>query len=325
MDTRDSGIRKRSPGGIPGDVRKEEGLRKAGTIRLMICFGILFFSVAFKFLFPGQAVKLKNEILPVLEMSVDYKAAFTSMGKFFAGEAEFGKAFGDMIAFLMTGEDAVKVGSGESVPPSEQTPIGLSQAALEKLSELRVEEFRSEQSDAAPTEVAAEIPADKPAEEPSVADFLESQSAFVGYEIPDDVNVEKIELPFDYTVPVIGAVSSGFGYRVHPIDGVTKFHYGLDYDAEVGDDIYAFADGEVYVSGESEALGLYLIVSHGDGFITQYFHCDDLLVHGGEAVTKGMKIAQVGETGKATGPHLHFEILYNGFYLNPEYYLLYEG
>jgi murein DD-endopeptidase MepM/ murein hydrolase activator NlpD len=95
-------------------------------------------------------------------------------------------------------------------------------------------------------------------------------------------------------------VSSGFGYRRHPIDGVTKFHYGIDYDASIGDDIYAFTEGEVLVSGESESLGLYLIISHPEGFITQYFHCDKLSVHGGDHVTKGMKIAEVGETGKTT-------------------------
>ena len=77
------------------------------------------------------------------------------------------------------------------------------------------------------------------------------------------------------------------------------------------------------VSGESESLGLYLILSHPEGFVTQYFHCDELTVHGGDPVTKGQKIAEVGDKGNTTGPHLHFELLSNGLKLNHAYYLHY--
>ena len=297
----------------------------------MICLGILVVSFLLKILFPGLSSDIKREILPVLESSVDYKAAFYSMGRFFAGKARFTEAFGDMVAFLVTGEKAVKAGTGEAADLAEpkETELHINKEALDKLSALyhNAEGLLTQDGGVLaepgiPGDFAQEISEENIEEDTSVADFLKAQDAFTELEIPDNVNIQKLILPFEYEYPVKGAVlSSGFGYRLHPLDGITKFHYGIDYDAGIGDDIYAFADGKVLVSGESESLGLYLILSHPEGFVTQYFHCDELTVHGGDPVTKGQKIAEVGDKGNTTGPHLHFELLSNGLYLNPEYYL----
>ena len=119
----------------------------------------------------------------------------------------------------------------------------------------------------------------------------------------------------------MGMTSSGFGYRVHPIHGDVRFHYGTDFAANAGTDVLCFADGKVIEAGYDSGYGNYIKIEHNDEFSTLYAHCSLLLVAVGDEVAKGEKIAYVGETGLATGPHLHFELMRNGKYINPEYYL----
>ena len=118
-----------------------------------------------------------------------------------------------------------------------------------------------------------------------------------------------------------GTISSGFGYREHPTEGEERFHYGLDLAADTGAAIACFADGTVKAVGESSSYGKYLIVSHEGGYGTLYAHCSRITISSGKTVKKGEKIAEVGETGIATGPHLHFELQKDGVYLNPIYYV----
>ncbi len=157
----------------------------------------------------------------------------------------------------------------------------------------------------------------------AVSAFLEAQKKYEqeGYPLPDKVRTDMPELPFPYGQPVAGVDSSGFGYRVHPIQGVVKFHYGTDFAADAGVDVLAFADGCVTAAGTSPGYGNYLILEHEDGFSSLYAHLSAFLAQEGETVVQGQAIARVGQTGYATGPHLHFELLQNGEYLNPEYYL----
>ena len=294
MDARYSGIIRRSENGLRGNHRAVLNKSKIKAAKLMICLGILVVSFLLKILFPGLSSDIKREILPVLESSVDYKAAFYSMGRFFAGKARFTEAFGDMVAFLVTGEKAVKAGTGEAADLAEpkETELHINKEALDKLSALyhNAEGLLTQDGGVLaepgiPGDFAQEISEENIEEDTSVADFLKAQDAFTELELPDNVNIHKLILPFVYEY------------------------------------IYAFADGKVLVSGDSESLGLYLILSHPEGFVTQYFHCDELTVHGGDPVTNGQKIAEVGDKGNTTGPHLHFELLSNGLYLNPEYYL----
>ncbi|MBO5976300.1 MAG: M23 family metallopeptidase, partial [Oscillospiraceae bacterium] len=89
--------------------------------------------------------------------------------------------------------------------------------------------------------------------------------------------------------------------------------------------IFAFADGHVAASGVSETAGKYLIISHGNGWTTQYFHCSEVLATGGSRVERGQVVAAVGQTGAATGPHLHFELIRDGVYHDPGLYLDEQG
>ena len=133
--------------------------------------------------------------------------------------------------------------------------------------------------------------------------------------------MEQAILGFEYCPPVSGMISSDFGYREHPSQGDRRFHYGVDLAADKGTEICAFADGTVTAVGESSSYGKYCIVSHTGGYITLYAHCDRITVTSGREVQRGEVIAAVGETGMATGTHLHFELQRDGVYLNPIYYL----
>lgn len=108
-----------------------------------------------------------------------------------------------------------------------------------------------------------------------------------------------------------------FGWRFHPIDGQLDFHYGLDLASDEGGTIRAVLAGTVQTAGFHESYGNYIILDHGNGFSTLYAHCSRLLVKEGKQVKAGQRIAKVGSTGAATGPHLHFEIIRNGVRLDP--------
>lgn len=154
-----------------------------------------------------------------------------------------------------------------------------------------------------------------------LAVFLEAQAAFEGHALPDSVCTEAVVLELDCQPPVSASVTSVFGYRLHPIHGDVRFHYGTDFSVYSGDPIAAFASGTVIAAQEFSGYGQTVIIDHGNGITTLYAHCSRLDVAFGDTVEKGQTIALVGSTGNVTGPHLHFELQKDGEYLNPEFYL----
>ena len=138
---------------------------------------------------------------------------------------------------------------------------------------------------------------------------------------PPNVCLTQQVLGFDYVQPVTGTVTDGFGYRDHPIDGDMRFHYGVDMEANSGDVICSFADGTVTAVGESSDLGKYITVLHGNGYTTLYAHCSRITASSAQQIKAGDPIAEVGDTGRTTGPHLHFEMHRDTTYLNPVYYV----
>ena len=121
-------------------------------------------------------------------------------------------------------------------------------------------------------------------------------------------------------MPVSGGISSGFGYRIHPIFHVRKFHTGVDISAGYGAPIRAADGGRVIYATWMSGYGNTSIIDHGNGISTLYAHQSRILIGGG-AVTKGQVIGYVGSTGYSTGPHLHFEVRVNGNPVNPLSYL----
>jgi murein DD-endopeptidase MepM/ murein hydrolase activator NlpD len=112
-------------------------------------------------------------------------------------------------------------------------------------------------------------------------------------------------------------VLSGFGYRIHPVYKVRKFHEGVDFPARVGTAIQATGDGVVKEAGWHQGYGKCVRISHGYGYETWYAHMSSINVRVGEKVKKGQKIGAVGDTGLSTAPHLHYEVHYKGQPVNP--------
>ena len=115
----------------------------------------------------------------------------------------------------------------------------------------------------------------------------------------------------DYTM------SSGYGSRVDPIYGTSKFHEGLDFAASTGTDVFATGDGKVVIAGREKGYGNCIDIEHGYSYLTRYAHLSEVLVKPGEEVKRGQLIGKVGSTGKSTGPHLHYEVRYKDRPQNP--------
>jgi murein DD-endopeptidase MepM/ murein hydrolase activator NlpD len=120
--------------------------------------------------------------------------------------------------------------------------------------------------------------------------------------------------------PVPGAVSSGFGMRIHPITGQNRMHNGVDMNAAHGDPIRSVRSGRVIFAGAKGGYGNTVMVDHGGGMVTLYAHQSRLGATVGANVSAGQVIGYIGSTGQSTGPHLHFEVRMNGVPVNPTKY-----
>jgi murein DD-endopeptidase MepM/ murein hydrolase activator NlpD len=115
--------------------------------------------------------------------------------------------------------------------------------------------------------------------------------------------------------------ASGFGFRIHPIYKITKFHSGMDFTAPTGTDVFATGNGVIKeVKSARRELGNHIVIDHGFGFQTVYAHLDGFNVRVGQKVKRGDVIGFVGSTGLSTAPHLHYEVLVNGNHTDPALY-----
>ena len=258
--------------------------------RVIAASGALLGLVLMKMAFPDLSPALRQRLFPKLSDESESIAAFRTLGQ----------------RLSLRGEEA------ETAPPAPEKPKDAAEAPF-------ISYFIEEGT-------ALTVPAAEPAptETPlpaAVTAFLERQAAFADQTLPENVDYAYVTLPFDYQSPVAGYESSGFGFRLHPILNIVRFHFGTDFAANAGESIVAFADGVVTFAGSDDSFGKHLKIDHGNGWVSHYCHCSRLLVNQGETVTMGQQIALVGATGLATGPHLHFELSRDGVFLNPEYYI----
>ena len=122
--------------------------------------------------------------------------------------------------------------------------------------------------------------------------------------------------------PAQGWITSPFAYRQSPFTGKREMHKGLDIANQAGTSIKATADGTVSFAGENGAMGLMVVIDHGYGINTRYSHLQETLTKRGDRVRRGDKIGLMGNTGRSTGPHLHYEVRVNGIPVNPQKYIL---
>ena len=118
-----------------------------------------------------------------------------------------------------------------------------------------------------------------------------------------------------------GWLSSPFGYRTDPINGRRVWHKGIDLAGKEGTEIIAVAAGVVVYAGERRGYGQLVEINHGSGYSTRYGHQRELKVKAGDVIRKGDVVGLMGNTGRSTGPHVHFEVLKKGQAVNPSTYI----
>ncbi len=117
--------------------------------------------------------------------------------------------------------------------------------------------------------------------------------------------------------PALGTITSKFGRRYDPINSKAAFHQGVDIRGKRGTEVRATASGMVFERGYDEGYGWYVLIDHGSDFRTMLAHCKKILVKKGDKVTRGQVIALLGNSGRSTGPHVHYEIHHKGKLVNP--------
>ena len=131
-----------------------------------------------------------------------------------------------------------------------------------------------------------------------------------------DANLQKEVEPSGRPITK-GWLSSYYGMRTHPLSGRREMHKGIDFAGKLGGQVIAVAKGVVTYAGKRYSYGNLIEIAHGNGYSTRYAHNSRLLVSVGDTVEKGFQIAEIGSSGRSTGPHVHFEVIKNGREVNP--------
>ena len=322
-------------GSARGGRRTAAQAESRALARLTICGVVFVLLVAVKLLFPEAVSGFARSAGQLIGRNADFKEAFAAMGRAVIGQAAVSDSLQDAYTAVFSPsppleeESAAPSRTTASLDPGARllryTAVRLPEAEAEPMAEIVVDLDGAPAPQSPPEEPAGEPepPAAPAAETEEEDDTTAAEAVSYVYTMPampDNASLEQRNLGFDHCTPVHGALSSAFGWREHPVEGGSRFHYGVDLAAEEGTDILAFADGTVYATGESSTLGNYIMLQHRNGYITLYAHCSRVTATGG-SVSKGDKIAEVGATGLVTGPHLHFELHDGDLYLNPIFYV----
>lgn len=182
------------------------------------------------------------------------------------------------------------------------------QAGLKAEMETRVRKWQAELAEAQ-------------AEEAELTEFIRREEAKAAAPPPAPVPSAGNPSSHGFQWPLSAPITSGYGYRVHPIHGTRRLHKGIDLAASSGSAIAASKGGTVISAGWLGGYGNAVVISHGNGLTTLYGHQSKIAVTVGQSVGRGEVIGYVGSTGQSTGPHLHFEIRSNGAPVNPRPYL----
>lgn len=297
--------------------------------QLCVCVAVFLAVFLGRGIFPDRLEAVQEELLSVIRTDTDFKAAFLELGQ----AIDRGEPVTDALGKLWVGVFAGEAPGEPYVPVDTNTPLYrqelgylTSGSSAQQMLERR---FGTERAKTAPIEEAEEPAptAVQPTPAPTQESPLETlppvpTPVYSGPPLPENATMEQRSLGLEETAtPVLAVVSSGYGWREHPIEGGEKFHAGVDLVGTYGEDINAFSDGVVDYIGESPAYGLYLQLRHAGGVTSFYAHCSKLCVQQGQQVKLGEKVAEVGDTGEVTGAHLHFELRLDGTLLNPAYYI----
>ena len=284
-------------------------------IQLMVSLALFLLVYIGRGVFPALFELWRNAILN----DVDFSAAFQEFGRAVSDGRPLRESLEALGVRIMGGEPALEP-EPDGPDPAGQEPVNvilLGQTPGVGLAWLNTHGIMSVNG----TGKSVDEPFLPPAFRQPVTAVPQEYSED-GVRLPANVSFAFYELGLPETAdPVSGSVTSSFGYRIHPISGEYAFHYALDIGAAEGTEIGAFADGVVEYIGEDDVFGRYLKIRHANGVSSFYAHCSKLLVRKGMTVTCGQIVALVGQTGSATGPHLHLAIEKDNVRLDPAYYV----
>ena len=318
--------------GRQGGRRQKRRQEQTRLLQLLVCLAIFLLVFIGKGVFPNRLVQVRDNLLSLITADVDFQAAFSGLGD---SMSQGGTILDEL------GQFCVEVFGGSREDPEQPGASGVPELASMVVQEQQflsaepdgqalASHFFSEEGLPAPElpqqPVQAQPAQDPVQEEPAVAAVgtVIRKSDYDGQALPASYTMDELSLgTLETMTPVLGHISSGFGYRDHPINGNYQFHGGVDIGANMGDPIQAFASGTVEYTGEDDSYGLYFQIDHGNGVKSFYAHCSTVLVRKGQAVSIGDTVALVGSTGTATGPHLHLELRCAGLRVNPIYYIEY--
>lgn len=302
---------RRRPGSRKKKPMDQRELRRLGQLGISLA---LFLAVFLgRGIFPDQMVQLGEQ----LRYNMDFSSAFSELGQAVSTGTSVSEAVGDWCV-------AVFAGTRLETSVSLTKPESWVEREVQTLAPVAPERWLAALSPQVAEPVFYTFPIehrtvilDTPAE-PEPAPVPEREP-YTGPALPENVTMDYVSLGLGETVtPVMGVLSSGFGYREHPLTGGEKFHYGVDLAVEKGTEVRAFAGGVVDFIGQSDAYGNYIQLRHANGVTSFYAHCSELLLAKGTPVSAGDVIALSGDTGDVTGPHLHFELKVDDIRLNPE-------
>lgn len=287
---------------------------KRRLIQLVLCVGLFLVVFLGKGIAPDGVFQAGETLLQLIRSDTDFKGAFSALGEAVSQGEPVTQTLGNLAKEVF----------GAGTPGQEEE---LTEAWENDLAALAVKQALVE----LPTQetMLLRLGITAPTEETDGREQPDPDSppapeipTYTGPALPAGATMDYVDLGLTNTVtPVKGEVTSVYGYRDHPVSGEYLFHSGTDLAADIGTPVAAFADGTVDFIGESEVYGLYIQLDHGNGIKTFYCHCSALYAQKGETVSAGQTIAAVGDTGNATGPHLHLEIKRDGVLLNPIYYI----
>lgn len=278
----------------------------------LLCSVLLFLAVFLgKQIYPEKILGIGGEIVSVLGKTTDFKAIFSELGASLYHD-ELLNGIGEFCVEVFGAEPTSE--PVPSPPEALNLPQISSARSYQQTQRIELHTFCTEALNIEP------IQEDENTVPPVGTVLLAGEEP--SQPLPEGYTMDKLSFgDLETVTPVFGNLNSGFGYRDHPINGTYSFHSGTDIRAHSGDPILAFAAGQVEYIGEDDSYGLYLQLNHGNGIKSFYAHCQRVCVQKGQSIQAGEKIAEVGSTGRTTGPHLHLELRCGDVRVDPAYYI----
>ncbi|MCQ2311266.1 MAG: M23 family metallopeptidase [Paludibacteraceae bacterium] len=276
-------------------------LRRSGFYLLGgICLGIVFFFLFYHF-FPSprerQLINQRNQLEVQLELLDD------QVNQMQVVMADLSQRDDNLYRVLL-GADSI--------------PVGVRQGATKKMS------YYDDIRDMTNSELAANLTLKTDILEKELYVQAKSYDEIIDLAKTQEIKMENIPAIQPVLNKNLTRVASGYGWRVDPVYHVRRFHEGMDFTAPKGTDVFATGNGKVVFVGHKQGYGNTVIVDHGFGYQTLYAHLFKSLCRVGQKVKRADIIALVGNTGKSTGPHLHYEVHYHGKAIDPRNFYFYD-